>query len=304
MSTDLFISYAWTSAAHREWVRLLASQLHLAGYVVKIDEAVDYGTSLNGFMREVINAAHVLLIADDNYVDRANTKPESGVGIETKWISAAFSTKPPTWLSVLFIRNKEHRLPNWLNDKNPKGFNFNSIPESNDFPGSVQIEEIWRWIEGLPADKTYAIPLSIIRERAARIERVNASRDPGLYANPAMSGSASFRYSDYSHYTVGHGHFEFKFNFSSHSHDSIKIYNDFDLAGLGLITSAIINPLTVASFITPGRRVNPKVGQTAVLLNEQGIMCLIRIDGVQQEINSHEFIPESVNFTYEILHNL
>lgn len=44
MKTDLFISYAWTSNEHKEWVHLLASQLHLMGYTVKIDEAVDYGS--------------------------------------------------------------------------------------------------------------------------------------------------------------------------------------------------------------------------------------------------------------------
>jgi hypothetical protein len=81
MSADLFISYASTSQAHREWVRLLASQLHLIGYDVKIDEDVDYGSSLHGFMRQVTEAAHVLLIVDTNYVDRADNRPESGVGV-------------------------------------------------------------------------------------------------------------------------------------------------------------------------------------------------------------------------------
>ena len=63
MKTDLFISYAWTSDSHREWVRLLASHLDLIGYTVKIDEAVRYGSSLSGFMREVIETDHVLLLS-------------------------------------------------------------------------------------------------------------------------------------------------------------------------------------------------------------------------------------------------
>ena len=93
MSADLFISYAWTSTEHREWVRLLAIQLHQLGYEVQIDEAVDYGSSLSGFMREVTDAKHVLLVVDENYVERANSKPESGVGIETKAISEAYADK-------------------------------------------------------------------------------------------------------------------------------------------------------------------------------------------------------------------
>src|ERR1043165_2356884 len=114
MSADLFISYAWTSSAHREWVRLLASHLHLLGYVVKVDEAVNYGSSLSGFMREVVDSAHVLLIVDENYVERANNLPESGVGIETKWISGVFNEKPANWLSVVFVRNPDRKLPAWL----------------------------------------------------------------------------------------------------------------------------------------------------------------------------------------------
>ncbi|WP_434497818.1 hypothetical protein [Pectobacterium aroidearum] len=37
------------------------SKLFLIGYVVKIDEAVDYGSSLNGFMQEVTETAQVLM---------------------------------------------------------------------------------------------------------------------------------------------------------------------------------------------------------------------------------------------------
>lgn len=301
MSADLFISYAWTSLDHREWVRLLASQLHLIGYDVKIDEAVDYGSSLHGFMREVTEAAHVLLIVDENYVDRANNKPESGVGTETKWISGVFLDKPATWLSVVFVRNPERRLPNWLNEHNPKGFDFNSRPENNDFPGSLQVDEIWRWVEGLPADKVNAVPLSLVRKRAARLERVDALRDPGLYANPALSGSVTFRYKDCKHYTVGYGNFEFKINFSGCSKDSVYVYMDSGLKALGLIVGSSFDRSNVESFITPGRTVTPIVGQRVVLLNSHGILCVITIDEVQREINSQEYIPEHVMFTYEIL---
>lgn len=301
MSADLFISYAWTSTAHREWVRLLASQLHLIGYVVKIDEAVDYGSSLSGFMREVTEAAHALLIVDENYVDRANNKPESGVGIESKWISEAFMGKPAAWLSVVFVRNPDRILPNWLNDHNPKGFDFNSSPESNEFPGAVQIEEVWRWIEGLPADKTHAVPLSLIRKRAARIERIDARRDPALYANPAPNGRVTFRHNDYAHYTIGHGEYEFKISFSGCSLDSVYIYIDSGLKAIGLINSPNFDPLTVESFLTPGRVIAPIVGQRAVLLNSHGALCVIAIDEVQREVNTKEYVPEHVTFSYEIL---
>ncbi len=283
---------------------MLASQLHLIGYVVKIDEAVDYGSSLHGFMREVTEATHVLLIVDENYVDRANNKPNSGVGIETKWISRVFTEKPVTWLSVIFVRNSERMLPNWLHDHSPKGFNFNAAAEKNEFPGAFQLDEIWRWIEGLPADRTHAVPLASVRKRAARLERVDALRDPGLYKNPALSGKVTFRYNNHAHYTIGHGEFEFQIKFSGRSNDSVYVYVGGALKAIGLLVRPNFDQLTaesVESYITPGRTIEPVVGQGAVLLNHHGALCVIAIDEVQREVNAKEYVPEHVTFTYEIL---
>ncbi|WP_261817581.1 toll/interleukin-1 receptor domain-containing protein [Vibrio gallicus] len=303
MKTDLFISYAWTSEVHREWVRLLANQLHLIGYTIKIDEVVDYGSSLSGFMREVTEAKHVLLIVDENYVERANNQPYSGVGIESTWISEAFTSKPATWLSVLFVRNPDWRLPEWLKEYNPKGFDFNSLPNKNEFPGAVQIDAIWRWIEDLPADKTHAVPLSVVHKRAARLERIDVLADPGNYVNPALDGRVTFYYKEHSHYTVGNGEYQFKIKFSGRSNDSVYLYTDGGLKAVGLITSQEVDPNTVESFLTQGRTITPKVGQRAILLNTGGALCVLTIDEVQSEVNEKEYIPEHVTFTYQVLKN-
>ncbi len=303
MNTDLFISYAWTSPEHREWVRLLASQLHLLGYNVKIDEDVDYGSSLSGFMEQVADAAHVLLIVDENYVYRADNLPESGVGIETKWISKAFSSKPAGWLSVVFVRNQEHKLPSWLAEHNPKGFNFNSNAEKNEFPGAVQIDEVWRWVEGLPASRKDAVSLSDMCKRSARLEQIEAQRNPANYTSPALKGRVTFHHRDHRDYTIGHGEYEFKINFSGRSYNSVYVYKDSGLKALGLITSLEYDPSTVESFLRPGRAAEPIVGQRVVLMNSHGTLCVITIDEVQPEVNEAEYIPDHVTFTYEVLLN-
>ncbi|MBB2199730.1 toll/interleukin-1 receptor domain-containing protein [Gluconacetobacter sp. 1c LMG 22058] len=259
---DLFISYAWTSPAHREWVRLLASQLHFLGYDVKIDEQVDYGSSLSGFMQEVTSATHVLLIVDENYVLRADTMPDSGVGIENRWISGAFSNKPTTWLSLVFVQNSLLKVPAWLSSHSPKGFDFNSTPEKNVFPGSVQIDEIWRWVEGLPASKGHATSLAEVRKRAARIERIDAQRDPANYASPALKGRVTFRHKDHRHFKVGNGEYEFKINFSGRSRNGVYVYIDSGLKAVGLITASSYDPLSVSTFLTPARSAEPIVGQS------------------------------------------
>lgn len=301
MSADLFISYAWTSPEHREWVRLLASQLHLLGYDVKIDEKVDYGSSLAGFMREVTAARHVLLIVDENYVHRADTLPESGVGIETSWISGVFEDRPANWLSVVFVRNPHRYLPVWLAGHNPKGFDFNSNLQKDEFPGSVQIDAIWRWIEGLSTGKANAVPLAEVRRRAARLERVEAQRDPGNYASPALRDRVAFRYGDHRHYTIGHGEYEFKINFSGRGANSVYVYIDSGLKAVGTITDKEYNIEDVEKYLTPGRTVQPIVGQSVVLMNAQGALAVITIEAVQQEINTSQYIPAQVTFCYEIL---
>lgn len=47
-------------------MRLLCSSLHLLGYDVRVDQDVDYGNNLSGFMRT---------LADENYVERADNHP-------------------------------------------------------------------------------------------------------------------------------------------------------------------------------------------------------------------------------------
>lgn len=298
---DLFISYAWTSPAHREWVRLLASQLHLLGYDVKIDEQVDYGSSLSGFMQEVTSATHVLLIVDENYVLRADTMPNSGVGIENRWISGVFNNKPSTWLSLVFVQNSLLKVPAWLSRHSPKGFDFNSTPEKNVFPGSAQIDEIWRWVEGLPASQYHATSLAEVRKRAARIERIDAQRDPANYASPALKGRVTFRHKDHGHFKIGNGEYEFKIKFSSRSHNSVYVYIDSNLKAVGLITTSSHDPFSVSTFLTPARTAEPIVGQSVVCMNSHGALCVLTIDEVQPEVNAPTYVSPHVTFSYEVL---
>jgi hypothetical protein len=296
--TDLFISYAWTSPTHREWVRLFAGQLHLLGYDVKIDEQVDYGSSLSGFMQEVTSANHVLMIVDENYVLRADTMPNSGVGIENEWINGAFSSKPSGWLSLVFVRNPLFKVPAW---HSLKGFDFNSLPERDIFPGSVQIDEIWRWVEGLPASRGHAASLADVRKRAARIEHIDAQRDSAMYASPALKGRATFRHNDNRGFKVGNGEYEFIINFGGRSHNSVYVYIDSGLKAVGLITASSYDPLFVSTFLTPARTAEPVVGQSVVCMNSHGALCVLTIEEVQPELNAHTYVSPHVTFSYEVL---
>jgi hypothetical protein len=301
VKTSVFISYAWTDDAHRAWVRLLAIQLRLLGYTVHIDASVVYGSSLSNFMREVAAADRVLMIADENYVYRADNLPESGVGVENRWIREALHQKPENWLSVLFVGNAQFKFPEWLADKRPKAFNFNTKPTLDQFPGIEQLDDLWRWIEGLPADKAHALTPSVLLERVTRIERIDAMRDPANYANPALKGRVTFEHGAHAAYAVGHGEYQFNVTFSNRGADSVYVYVDGGLKAVGLITGTDFDIAAVESFLRPGRTATPIVGQKVVLMNGIGALCIVTIEAVQPEINGATYTPAAVTFAYEVL---
>jgi hypothetical protein len=167
--------------------------------------------------------------------------------------------------------------------------------------GLAQLNEIWRWVEGLPASTTDAVPLAEMRRRAARLERIDALRDPGQYASPSLSGTATFRHGDHREYTIGYGEYEFKTQFSSRGPDSVYVYSEGRLNGLGLITSATYDPASVESFLGPAETVQSLVGQTVVLLNAIGALCVLTIDEAQDEVNDEAYTPAHVTFSWNVL---
>lgn len=197
VGADLFISYAWTSERHREWVRLLAAQLKALGFDVLIDADVDYGDDLNGFMRRVADCKRVLLIVDQNYIERADNMPESGVGKENRRIAEVYEDHDAAWLSALFIDNRSCILPAWLGDRMLKGFDFNCSPGSQqEFPGAEQTEDLWRWISGLPANRDSATPIATLRERATRLEQHDLRSNPAQWRSPNFVGETRFKFED------------------------------------------------------------------------------------------------------------
>lgn len=236
---DLFISYARTSAQHQQWVRLLAAHLKMLGYHVLVDADLDYGDSLTGFMRRIRHARHVLIIVDDNYKFRADNVPSSGVAIENRWIAEVFPDKPVAWLTVLFKDNPGHQLPDWLAGANPKGLSFNAHPDTGDFPGSEQLQELWRWLEDLPANDDHATTIATLRERSARLERHALQSSTARWRAPSLSGTTHFEYNEapHSEFTFGFGEQEFTLHVSEHESDSIRLYND-RIKGLFRIGSA------------------------------------------------------------------
>ncbi|TKD65600.1 toll/interleukin-1 receptor domain-containing protein [Micrococcus luteus] len=302
MSADVFLSYAWTSDAHRQWVRLLAANLKAIGYDVLVDADVDYGDSLNGFMQRAVGCRHVLLIVDENYVERADNLPDSGVGIENGWIKGVYAQKPSTWLSVMFKDNPGSALPAWVSNAKPKGLSFNADSRKGTFPGSEQVEELWRWIEGLPANRDHATSIAILRERGVRLETIDRYRDPAMWAAPATEGEVTFEYerAPGNAYRLGHGEYGFALHVSTHAARSVYVYKD-PIHAVGLNLSKASSPKDLAPQLTPGRTIIASVGQQAILMNDHGALCLVDLLDVHPETTQPAYTPASIRFRYSIL---
>jgi hypothetical protein len=86
----VFISYAWSSPEHEEWVLELAERLESNGVEVVIDKwNSTEGQNLSAFMQRSVNdpsITKVLVVCDELYTNKANGF-EGGVGTETVIIS-------------------------------------------------------------------------------------------------------------------------------------------------------------------------------------------------------------------------
>lgn len=303
MGADVFISYAWSSDEHREWVRLLAAQLKALGFDVLVDADVEYGSDLTGFMRKVAESEHVLLIVDDNYVERADSLPGSGVELENRWISEVYEDRDAAWLSILFKDNPMRALPAWLAGKTPKGFDFNyDVAKPNRFAGSEQIEDLWRWIQGLPANRDSATPIATLRERSARLEEHKLRSDPTKWQSPSMSGEIRFDYRDAPGKTFrwGFGASEFKFHVSGCGSDSVYVYRD-PIKAVGIVRGQQNDDSDLARHLSPGRDVVARVGHNVVLMNHDGRLAVVEILAVQREVNEALYVAPYVTFRWRVI---
>src|SRR5690625_1127973 len=302
MGADLFISYAWTTPEHREWVRLLASCLKAVGYDVLIDVDVDYGNDLNGFMRTAIECRHVLVVADENYVDRAENMPESGVGIETRWFSDVYWQKPPTWLSILYKDNPAFKRPSSMQASNTKGHSFKVNHEAQDVPGSYQIEDLWRWIEGLSANRDHMVSMATLRQRVKRLEEIDQLRDPNTWSNPSLNAEVCFKYnrSPRNIFSLGYGQFGFDIDISGCGADSVYVYRD-HVHAVGINRTTTTEHQALGEQLSPGRTVTANVGDQVILQNKQGALCLVDILEVQREETSPTWVEAFVRFSYRVL---
>lgn len=120
MTTSAFISYAWETVEHRDWILQFASRLRGDGIEARIDVwHLLPGDDLPRFMEEsILGCDFVLLICTPEYRTRAETR-RGGVGYEGTMITAELFTLQPKRKFIPVLRRGEwpQAAPIWLQGK-------------------------------------------------------------------------------------------------------------------------------------------------------------------------------------------
>lgn len=120
MTTSAFISYAWETVEHRDWILQLASRLRGDGIEARIDAwHLLPGDDLPRFMEEsILGCDFVLLICTPEYRTRAEAR-RGGVGYEGTMITAQLFALQPKRKFIPVLRRGEwpQAAPIWLQGK-------------------------------------------------------------------------------------------------------------------------------------------------------------------------------------------
>lgn len=156
-SPRVFISYSWTSPAHKDRVLQLAKDLRNSGVDAILDRwEIKEGHDVNAFMEKMgtdSSITKVIMICDKEYVEKANRR-EAGVGIEAQIITTKIYEKQEQdkFVAVVVERDEDHR------HCIPVFYGSRRFIDSTDISKYGEtLEQILRWIFEKPALKKPAI---------------------------------------------------------------------------------------------------------------------------------------------------
>ena len=141
-----FLSYAWESEAHVDWVFNLATRLMESGVRIILDEwDLPLGSDQYYFMeRSIEKSDFVILVCTPTYAQKANSR-EGGVGYETRVITAESAKKIESrkFIPVLRSGDWDSSLPVYLRSKH--GADLRDEPYSE-----IQYVKLARTLHGEP----------------------------------------------------------------------------------------------------------------------------------------------------------
>ena len=300
MTPSVFVSYSHDSKDHKAWVLQLATRLRHNGVDTILDQwNLDLGQDVAAFIERGLSAStRVLCICTQNYVQKANVR-KGGVGYEKRIITAEVMADLDTDWVIPVIRDNAgpNLVPIFLGSCLYVDFR-------DDLKYEEKYEELLRSLLNEPA-----LPVPPIGENPfktiKKFSRQKFMPSSEKYVSPSTMGRVTFDYSNNNgRYCIGSGEHMFEIDLSKSSDRNIQLLND----PSSIRTVAIVKDFSEIEDVVDARKYDgssrvrrPKIGQVAVLQNENGYWAAIKVLGIKDDTrrDSHD----EVTFDYIIQTN-
>lgn len=299
VTKKIFVSYAWNSEEHKEWVLKLATNLRHHGVDVVLDQwDVRVGDDLPFFMEQGLTDTHlVICVCSDKYIAKANGG-SGGVGYEKRILAAEMLNDEYKRFIIPIIKDcgQAQKVPLFLS-----GLKYIDFDNGEYFDCYQElIERIY------DEDRKKKPPLGRNPFGSTAISdqittKLNVEKIE--FQNSGMSGKVSFDYKRNSGlYVIGEANYQFVTHWSECGYNSIYCYRD-DVYRLGYNPKCnhFPSPSEFINFDFSSRAKSVNVGEVVLLENYCHKFAALKITKV---ITKTEDIGHLLEFDYKIYNDI
>uniref|UniRef100_A0AB33J2Y5 SEFIR domain-containing protein n=1 Tax=Prevotella sp. GTC17254 TaxID=3236794 RepID=A0AB33J2Y5_9BACT len=290
----VFVSYAWDSEEHKEWVLKLAANLRHHGVDAILDQwDVRLGDDLPFFMEHGLTESHfVICVCSDKYIEKAN-EGLGGAGYEKRILATEMLNDSDRRFIIPIIKGctKEQKVPLFLSGLKYVDFDngeyFNCYQEL--------LERIYNEDNKKPPLGSNPFATTKISDQITtklNIEKI-------AFQNPILEGIASFDYKKNSgKYQIGEGNYQFDTRWSECGSNSVYCYSDYiSRLGYNPKYTQFPSPHEFIDFDFSSRAKEVKEGEVVLLENCHNKFAAIKATKV---IRKSVDIGHLLEFEYKI----
>ena len=296
-----FISYAWDSEEHKNWVLKLATDLRSHGVDIILDQwDVRLGNDLPFFMEQGLTSSHfVLCICSNKYVEKANGGI-GGAGYEKRIIASDMMNPENKMFIIPLIKG------NSLREKLPI---FLSGLKYVDFDGRDYYDSYQELLERIydedikkkpPLGENPFVSTTISDQITSKLKMEKIA-----FQDPAFVGKVSFDYKRNSgSFTIGEGDYMFNTMWSECGHNSIYCYRDSEFRlGYNPTFKDFPTPDEFINFDFSSRAKSVNVGEIVLLENHKHKFAALKILNVVRKSKDIGHLLEFEYKIYKIIEN-
>lgn len=291
----VFVSYAWDSEEHKEWVLELATNLRRHGVDAVLDQwDVRLGDALSFFMEQGLTESHlVICVCSDKYIAKADGGL-GGAGYEKRILTSEMLNDGDKRFIVPIIKHcsQTRKAPLFLS-----GLKYVDFDNREYFDC---YQELLERIYDEDKKKKPSLGKNPFASTAIS-DQITTKLNIGKidFQNPNMVGKVCFDYKRNSgSYVIGEGNYEFITHWSECGYDSIHCYRDYVYRlGYNPQYKEFPSPNEFINFDFSSRAKSVNVGEIVLLENNHHKFAALKVTKV---VRKKENIGHLLKFKYKI----